>query len=272
MLAVCGVEAMCFPIDDMPALVKLSEEFARDTGGLLAGCVGAVDGLAVRIKKPTLKDCKNPKAYYNRKGFFSMNLQAVCDKSRRFMFGSLRCAGSTHDSTAWAVSQLGSLIADKKLPANHWIAGDDAYGCSNSLLTPYPGRGLSPPQDTFNYHLSLQRCSIECAFGILVARWGILWRPLSVPLHRVHLVVLTCMKLHNICINARLNLNGGALPADMGWGAAPEFTATPSDQCSTVGAANGHNNNREKVLRRKQLANALHDAGYKRPPHSCGAK
>ena len=67
-----------------------------------------------------------------------------------------------------------------KLPDGYYILGDAAYPLSDHLLTPYPGQGLSPEKDSFNFYLSQLRVKVEQSFGILVQRWGILWRPLRV--------------------------------------------------------------------------------------------
>ena len=45
------------------------------------------------------------------------------------------------------------------------------------------------------------RQCIERAFGILVKRWGILWRPLQCSFDRWNLVLSVCAKLHNRCID-----------------------------------------------------------------------
>ena len=42
---------------------------------------------------------------------------------------------------------------------------------------------------------------VECSFGILVARWGILWKPLKVSLRQAPKIVGTCMCLHNVMID-----------------------------------------------------------------------
>ena len=64
------------------------------------------------------------------------------------------------------------------------------------LALPWPGRNLPPDKDVFNFYHSRLRTVIECAFGMMVARWGILWRPLRISLRRV-LLLKCCMKLHN---------------------------------------------------------------------------
>jgi len=67
-------------------------------------------------------------------------------------------------------------------------------------ITP-KGRNLSERQNNFNYFLSSVRMNIECAFGILVARWGILWKPLRHSYGKAQSIILCCMILHNLCIN-----------------------------------------------------------------------
>lgn len=62
------------------------------------------------------------------------------------------------------------------------------------------GRGLSVDKDAFNYWQSRMRINIECAFGILHARWGVLWRPIELNIHRVPTMMIALVKLHNMCI------------------------------------------------------------------------
>ena len=47
----------------------------------------------------------------------------------------------------------------------------------------------------------MHRQVVERAFGLLVARWGIFWRPLRVSVDKIPLVIRVCCKLHNICID-----------------------------------------------------------------------
>jgi hypothetical protein len=139
--------------------------------------------------------------FYNRKGFFAVNVQAICDGDCRFSWLSCVSRGSTHDATAWAFSSLSKQLQAEPLPYGMWIAGDDAYPASNQLITPWPGKRLPVSRDSFNYFQSSTRIAIERAFGILHARWGVLWRPLNTTLDHSLLVVRVCAKLHNICID-----------------------------------------------------------------------
>ena len=53
----------------------------------------------------------------------------------------------------------------------------------------------------FSFFHSSLRMSVECAFGMLVQRWGCLWRPLRSTLRHNILVVHACAIVHNWCID-----------------------------------------------------------------------
>ena len=54
---------------DEERLEKVALEFARSLRGLFNGCIGAIDGWIVKIKKPSLSDnVANPGSFYSRKG------------------------------------------------------------------------------------------------------------------------------------------------------------------------------------------------------------
>jgi len=55
------------------ALKNLASLFAEKTDGVFYGPFGALDGLAVRIRSPTLKEIPDPGNYYCRKGFYALN-------------------------------------------------------------------------------------------------------------------------------------------------------------------------------------------------------
>jgi len=192
-----------FPHGNDIELSSISDGFTRDGRSPIHGCCGALDGLAIKIRKPAVGEVDNALAFYNRKGFFALNCQAVCDSSYRFTFVSCVAAGSTHDSTAFELSSLSRFL---KSPASSslngkWIACDEAYAGGDHLVVPWSGRNLSQSKDCFNYWLSSARIFIEQCFGMLVARWGVLWRPLRVPVDRMGNIVILCCKLHNYIIN-----------------------------------------------------------------------
>ena len=115
-------------------------------------CVGAVDGLAIEIQKPP--SSFGPKAYSNRKGFFAINCQAICDAQNRFLLFDCQSPGSTHDSLAFSRTVEFDEI-EKGLPGDHWIAADAAYPLVGCLVKPFPGKNRTNIyEDSYNYHLS----------------------------------------------------------------------------------------------------------------------
>ena len=99
-----------FPYNDEASLSSIASCFTRNGQSPITECVEAVDGVAVRIKEPALNNVLNPSTYFNRKGFFSINVQALCDSQYRFLFLSSSSAGSTQDSTAFALMRFPSLL------------------------------------------------------------------------------------------------------------------------------------------------------------------
>ena len=78
------------------------------------GCGGAGDGLAVHIKAVSLRECPNPLAYINRKGFYSLNLQSIKDSKMRFLYYvNLETQGATHDSTAFFATEFSEQFLDR---------------------------------------------------------------------------------------------------------------------------------------------------------------
>lgn len=193
-----------FPFNDSEWLHRSSELFSRRGRSPIRGRCAALDGIAIRIAEPAKTDVPNPSTYFNRKGFFALNVQAACDAEYRFLSVAALTPESTHDSTGFAMSSLSELLTRQTggLPQGFWIAGDEAYPCTDRLLSPWPGRNLTVEKDCFNYWQSSARIHIEQAFGILVARWGIFWRPLRVRVKKSAQIVSVCCKLHNYILDS----------------------------------------------------------------------
>jgi DDE superfamily endonuclease len=65
--------------------------------------------------------------------------------------------------------------------------------------------------DNFNFFALQLRIWIEMAFGMMQKKWGILWRPLVVPLEKIKYIVEVIARLHNYCIDKRLLETGGTV-------------------------------------------------------------
>jgi DDE superfamily endonuclease len=82
------------------------------------------------------------------------------------------------------------------------IYGDCAYVNSTYMATPFK-RVAGGDKDAYNYCHSQARITIECAFGMLVHRFGILCNPIPnvISLGRIATLVMSLCRLHNFCIN-----------------------------------------------------------------------
>jgi len=66
---------------------ELSEAFSADSGGVYTGCIGTIDGLALRIQRPLVtKELPNPGGYYCRKGSM-LSKYKVCVIDKKEYFG-----------------------------------------------------------------------------------------------------------------------------------------------------------------------------------------
>jgi hypothetical protein len=116
------------------------------------------------------------------------------------MISSKLCS-STNDNTSYIVTQLSKDIKSGKLPQKYHAVLDEAYPCTGQQMSPWKGQNLLVEKDAFYYYLSLNRQVIEWAFGILVQRWGIFWRPLRLSMHHHGVAICVACQLHNLCIS-----------------------------------------------------------------------
>jgi hypothetical protein len=140
--------------------------------------------------------------YYNRKGFYSIVLQAVIDSYGKFIDIFVGYPGSTHDSRIFRNSPLNHTLSSSSsiIPSNAYILGDAGYPCQNWLITPYRDNGrLTQKQTYFNVKHSQTRISVEQAFGKLKSRFRCLINPIATSLEIAILITTVSCILHNIC-------------------------------------------------------------------------
>jgi hypothetical protein len=168
------------------------------------GCVLAIDGLAVRVRQPYKTETKNTRSWRCRKGGFALIVMAGSDVNGKFHMVTADHSGSTNDCIVWENSGLCSAVRNGELDERFFMIGDEAFSNTNQMCSPWPGRGIGRWKDSFNFWLSHSRQCIERAFGMLVQRWGIFWRKFQFPFERWSIVIVVCMKLHNLCLDRRV--------------------------------------------------------------------
>ena len=240
-------------------------KMSRNPPSPLSGCVGALDGIAIKIKKPAW--CHAPSTLFCRKLYYALPVQAVVDADYRFLCCSARCVGSTHDSVAHTVSALGHYLESGKLHFECWIAGDEAYVCTESLITPFPAASATDAEDAFNYYHSSLRMHVEQAFGMLVGKWRILSQ-LSFSLHTNARLIVLSMKLHNFVLDradVRItrSFTGEELAElegdEQGW-----YRRMKDDAAEIV--ANTKEARRELSRKRRSMVDIIERRGLSRPP------
>ena len=172
------------------------------------GVLGCIDCTHIPIRAPSLPE--DEYAYVNRKGFHSINVQAVCNANMEFTNVTARWAGGHHDSHILGLSSVGQWFESGSVQ-DGWLLDDSGYGLKSWLMVPFANPTTSA-QKKYNTYLKKTRVLIECAFGILKSRWRILDHTggyLCYTPTKVAYITVACCVLHNIC-----RRNGNPLPDD----------------------------------------------------------
>ena len=121
------------------------------------------------------------------------------------------CSGSSADCLAFEASELhkrleNGLMHQADGNERFVLFGDNAYLNTSYMATPFTNVAGDPnrvAKDSYNFYHSQLRIRVECAFGILVQRWGILWMamPRKLCVSKIIGMVNALAKLHNYCID-----------------------------------------------------------------------
>jgi hypothetical protein len=98
------------PFANAKELRRMAVDFtnSRNPPSPLHGCIGALDGILLRVSKPA--DLYHPAKFYCLKGYYALPFQAVVDSRYNVRYMSVRCAGATHDNLAFSVSTLNGRL------------------------------------------------------------------------------------------------------------------------------------------------------------------
>ena len=161
--------------------------------------IGAIDGCHIRIQRQQRRGLD----YLNRKGYYSMLLQGICDDRGRFIDIFAGAPGRVHDARLLRLSSFYQEWQEKM--ENHRLLGDSAYICQDFtfILTPKRDNGqLTEEERAANTSLSHGRVIIENVFGLMKCRFRRIRDVQNVKLDvMVHLIIAACT-LYNMCITA----------------------------------------------------------------------
>ena len=183
--------------------------FKSMSGAGFFNVVGAIDGLVICTRLPSLLECiimniGQANFRCHRKDKYGLNLQAICDHNLKFIWADMRWPAATSDYMAWVTSSLYRALENNTLTKTiidgFVIVGDCAYVKKLFMATPLRGMRAGH-EDAYNFYLSQLRITIERAFGVFVHRWAILRAPLVCPIAKVPPLVEALIRLHNFCID-----------------------------------------------------------------------
>ena len=180
-------------------LRRIVQDFYDIAG--MPGVIGAIDCTHIAIQRPSVD---NPEIFRCRKGYFSLNVQAVCGPDLRFHNVVARWPGSVHDSRIFGNSRLCADLEANLNPRYH-LLGDAGYGLKGYLLTPVASP-CNAQERSYNNSHTRTRNTVERAFGVLKRRFGYLGKKVRTALDTTKTVIVAAIVLHNIAVETRLVL------------------------------------------------------------------
>jgi len=160
----------------------------------LPGVIGAVDCTHIPIQSPGGHDAE---IYRNRKCYFSVNVQLICDCSGYISDVVARWPGSVHDSTVFDNSHVRALLETS--PQDGYLVGDSGYACRRYLLTPLLNP-VSNAEQAYNRAQTAARNCIERTNGVLKRRFPALKYGMRLKIENVLPVIVAVVVLHNIAV------------------------------------------------------------------------
>eukprot|EP00057_Strongylocentrotus_purpuratus_P007635 XP_011662109.1 PREDICTED: putative nuclease HARBI1 [Strongylocentrotus purpuratus] len=158
------------------------------------GVVGAIDCTHVHIRSP---GGDNAQRFLNRKGRFSINVQAVCTHEGLITDVVARWPGGSHDSQIFRESWLKRILQEASHEAK-WLLGDSGYACQPYVMTPL----LHPrdrSQQRYNRAQIRGRNIIERTFGMMKRRFPCL-NQLGLKLETTLTTIVAVVVLWNLSI------------------------------------------------------------------------
>ncbi|XP_055616049.1 putative nuclease HARBI1 [Toxorhynchites rutilus septentrionalis] len=166
----------------------------------IPGVIMCLDGTHVKIIPPKL----NRNLFFNRKGFYSLNVLIVCDDQQRIRFVDPTFQGSNHDSHIWRVSPARTHFEQlhQNGEVNTKILGDAGYPSEPWLVTPFRAAEEGSLESDFNRRHALGRAIVERTIGLLKNRFRCILgaRQLHYNPTKCAQIINVCCALHNICL------------------------------------------------------------------------
>ena len=208
-IACCSELAIKFPQTKAECEAAAAGFRSVSYNGVVANCIGVVDGYLFCINTPSKKEAENVRSYFSgHYQCYGLNIQAVTDHLCRFIYFAICAPGVTGDNQA--IHQIDLFEMIENLPRGFCVIGDAAYQAMEHLVSIFGGFDrLIARNDNFNYYASQCRIHVEMAFGMMQMKWGILQHPAQSRLKNLKWQMMAIARLHNYVINERLGNDEG---------------------------------------------------------------
>lgn len=168
--------------------------------GNFPGVIGCIDCTHIAIKSP---GGENAEVFRNRKGWMSLNVQAVCGPNLQLLDIVIRWPGSAHDSRIFNSSAVKVRLEQDTPHAPRLrgiLLGDGGYAQTEYVYTPVPDPVITVPERRYNRAQILTRNSVERCFGVWKRRFACLSKKLNTKLSTSIRIIAACAVLHNLSI------------------------------------------------------------------------
>ena len=201
--------------------------------GKFPSVIGCIDCTHIPIVSP---GGDSAEVFRNRKGYFSINVQAVCDANRCFTNIVARWPGSTHDSRIFD----NSVLRDELEAGKHdgILLGDSGYPLRKYLLVPV-SKPATASEHRYNTAQFKTRTRIEQAFGLLKQRFRVLRIPLRTKLDNSIVIIVAAFCLHNFAIRTRQSLTATDDALDAEQELVEMNASTPQSESSATASGRG---------------------------------
>ena len=161
--------------------------------------IGAIDGCHIKIQKPP--GCRG-EDYINRKSYYSILLQGICDDEGRLLDVFIGPPGKVHDARMLRKSDF--FMEWQAKMAQYFLLGDSAYISRQFPFIKTPRRdngNLTDEERAQNTKISRGRVIIENVYGRMKCRWRRIRDLQNVNLVFMCRIVMAACVLHNFCMD-----------------------------------------------------------------------
>lgn len=156
---------------------------------------GAIDCTHIRLIHTRFQAIDE--VFRNRKGYFSLNVQAVVGPQNEFLDIVPEWPGSEHDSRIFQNSRIYMRYRQREFDG--MLVGDAGYPALPILLTPI-ANPATDEEISYNMIHARTRGIVERTFGVWKRRFPCLSRGLQTKLLTSTTIVVACAVLHNLSL------------------------------------------------------------------------